>query len=299
MISSRSDCLNPVLVGGTGRSGSTITGRLLGQHPALALTKPEEVRFIANEHGMAHALAMKQGSWPRRMRAQSEAELALKRTKTIHFWRTKTTGLHTSISKEELDELGQKYLADFRRKPVDATQEFTYAVMAKVTESASGRRWVDGTPANARFTDLIEPIYAECQVIAIIRDGRDVAASFIEQKFGPNEIFESLQQWETRTFLMQNAVNKCKPGRILTIDMIDLVQYDRDNTLTRICDFLGINVDPGMKAWFDENVTAEGAHLGRWRSQFDAETTVRIDATYAQMVERLTAAGARVPLPSP
>ena len=52
------DLLRPVLVGGTGRSGSTIVGHLLDHHPALTLTRPMEVRFIAGTDGLADALAI-------------------------------------------------------------------------------------------------------------------------------------------------------------------------------------------------------------------------------------------------
>lgn len=47
----------PILVGGTGRSGSTIVGHLLDHHPALTLSRPMEVRFIAGNDGLADALA--------------------------------------------------------------------------------------------------------------------------------------------------------------------------------------------------------------------------------------------------
>lgn len=298
MNSAKGDCLNPVLIGGTGRSGSTILGRLLGQHQDLFLTNPEEVRFIANDHGLAEALAMKHAGWRRRIRAKAEAQLAVKRSKGLWYYRNAKTGLHTSISAEEIDALGERYLSRYGKEPTQATREFVYAVMAKVTASAGGRRWVDGTPANARITDLIELIYPECQVIAIIRDGRDVAASFVEQKFGPNEIFTSLHQWERRTLRMHQAEQACRPGRILTIDMLDLIERDRDCTLQRTCEFLEIPVDPGMKAWFEQNVNAADAHVGRWRTQFDAQTTRTIEQMYEQMVARLAAHGARIPIAS-
>jgi hypothetical protein len=291
------DCLNPILVGGTGRSGSTIMGRLLGQHPDLLLTNPEEVRFIANDHGLAEALAMKQGPWPRRMRAKGEAKLAVQRTKGLWYVRNKG-GLQTSMTLEEIDELAAPYFSDFGKTPVKATQNFVHAVMAKIVKDLDGRRWVDGTPANARITDFIEPIYPDCQVVAMIRDGRDVAASFVAQKFGPTEIFASLRQWETRTLRMRQAELACAPGRILTIDMLNLVDVDRDGTLQRICDFLNLPITPEFRAWFNENVRLEDANVGRWRTQFDAETVKKIDATYAEMVERVAAAGAQVPLPS-
>jgi len=51
-----SPLLNPVFVGGTGRSGSTIVGDLLDHHPEITLTRPMEVRFITGNNGIADAL---------------------------------------------------------------------------------------------------------------------------------------------------------------------------------------------------------------------------------------------------
>jgi hypothetical protein len=196
----------------------------------------------------------------------------------------------------EMVALGDRYLERFRSEPLEATREFVYAVMDKVAAPAEGRRWVDGTPANARVTDLIEPIYPDCQVVAIIRDGRDVAASFVEQTFGPNEILDSLREWHKRSLRMHQAVQNCRPGRILTIDMLDMVQNSREETMGRICEFLNISVDPGMMQWFAENVSVERAHVGRWRTQFDADTTAQIEALYATLVADLRNHGVQIPL---
>jgi hypothetical protein len=294
-VSATPDCLNPVLVGGTGRSGSTILGRLLGNHPDLFLTKPEEVRFIANEGGMATTLAIATSRWPKRRSTTREARLTVRRFGNIWFKRPGNSGLQNTITQEEMDELCARYLAGIRKDPLETTRQMTYDIMAKVTASAPGRRWVDGTPANARVTDLIEPIYPECQVIAIIRDGRDVAASFVEQTFGPSEIFEALDEWAKRSLRMHEAVQRCRSGRILTIDMLDMVKYRRQETLAEVCAFLNIPLDPGMVQWFEANVLEAKSHAGRWRDQFDADTTKRIDERYLKHVERLAAAGVRIP----
>ena len=297
-MSAAPHCLNPVLVGGTGRSGSTILGRLLGHHPDLFLTQPEEVRFIANEGGMATTLATATAPWPKRMLTRREAERAVR--KCTHAWykRPGGSGLQMTITREEMRAFGDRYLANIRKDPVAATQEMTYDIMARVAAKADGKRWVDGTPANARHTDLIEPIYPEAQVIAIIRDGRDVAASFVEQTFGPNEIFEALDMWAKRSLRMHTAVQKCRPNRILTIDMLNLVKHEREQSVQAICDFLGIPVDPGMMQWYDENVLEAKSNAGRWRAQFDEATTKRIDDRYARLVADLERQGVPIPLES-
>ncbi len=287
---------NPILIGGTGRSGSTILGRILARHPDLYLTDPEEVRFIANNPGMAVALGTRNAGWPRSMRAKTAARNAIKRSQGANFARPNNSGLQKWLTKDEMRELGDRYLERFGPAPLEATREFVQAVMDKVAAPAEGRRWVDGTPANARVTDLIEPIFPDCQVVAIIRDGRDVAASFVEQTFGPNEILDSLREWHKRSLRMHQAVNACRPGRILTIDMLDMVQNTREETLAEICGFLGISVDAGMMEWFAANVSVERAHVGRWRTQFDADTTAQIDALYSTLVADLRKHGVRIPL---
>lgn len=287
---------NPVLIGGTGRSGSTILGRILARHPDLYLTDPEEVRFLANNPGMATALGMKSAGFPRNLRAKSLAQKAIKRSQGAYFKRPNNSGLQKWLTIDEMRELGDHYLERFGKEPLEATREFTYAVMDKVAAPAEGRRWVDGTPANARVTDLIEPIYPDCQVVAIIRDGRDVAASFVEQTFGPNEILESLREWGRRSLRMHQAVQRCRPGRILTIDMLDMVQNAREESLQQVCEHLDIPVDPGMMQWFAENVSVERAHVGRWRTQFDDDTTQKIEDLYASIVADLRKQGVRIPL---
>jgi hypothetical protein len=41
----------PVFVGGTGRSGTTILARVLGQHANFSMV-PVEARFIVDRHGL-------------------------------------------------------------------------------------------------------------------------------------------------------------------------------------------------------------------------------------------------------
>lgn len=42
----------PVFVGGTGRSGTTVMGDLLGKHPDVRTSTPIEIKFLANRSGL-------------------------------------------------------------------------------------------------------------------------------------------------------------------------------------------------------------------------------------------------------
>ena len=269
-------------------------GHLLDHHPELALTRPMEVRFITGNDGVADALAAalrKPGS----AQAKQAAELAVDRIVNRWFERAPDVGLHTSLAKHDVMELCDTYLRDGKVDPLSAAQRLTQSIMAQVASAIGAERWVDTTPANARKADKVEPIYPHSVVLVVHRDGRDVAASFAHQAFGPDDVFEALGLWEQRMVRIHKAVQASAPSRVLEIDLIDLVVNDRRDTLARVCAAIDVPVDPQMVAWFDANVTAEAAHGGRWRRDFDAATCVRLDDEYDEVCSRLTAIGVRIP----
>jgi len=286
----------PILVGGTGRSGSTIVGHLLDHHPQLTLTRPMEVRFITGNDGLTDALTVglrKPGS----SKARAAAELAVDRIRNRWFRRAEHVGLHTSIGEDELAVLCGIYLDAFDAEPLEATRALVREVMSQVAANIGADRWVDTTPANARKADRVEPIYPESTVIIVHRDGRDVAASFTQQSFGPDDVFDALDQWEQRMLRIHRAVQSSRPDRIIEIDLVDLVDRDRSGSLARVCAAVGVEEDPAMVAWFQENVTASGAHHQRWRSDFEPDVCEQIDERYSTITERLREHGVRIPPP--
>ena len=288
------DADRPVLVGGTGRSGSTILGHLLDHHRELTLTRPMEVRFITGNDGLADALAVAQRK-PGSQQAQQAAELAVDRILNRWFERAPDVGLHTCMSRDDVTRMCKDYLQDGKADALAAARRLTRAIMARVAEAIGAGRWVDTTPANARKADKVEPIYPNSVVIVVNRDGRDVAASFAHQTFGPDDVFEALQLWEQRMVRIHKAVQGSDPSRILQIDLIDLVVKARSETLERICAAIDVPVDPQMVAWFEAHVTATAAHGGRWRRDFDPATCEHLDRAYDEACSRLAYLGVRIP----
>ncbi len=282
--------LQPVLIGGTGRSGSTIIGHLLDHHPDLTLTRPMEVRFITGNDGFVDALT--KANTPT---GQAAAELAVDRLLSRWFFRAENVGLHTSMDKEFVVDLTSKYLQVFPRDPQQATQDLVYSIMDKVATGCGAIRWVDTTPANARKADRVESVYPESKVVIVTRDGRDVAASFVHQDFGPNDVFAALDQWEQRMVKSHTATENSAPGRVLTFELVDLVRNRREATLKALREHIGVSESPEMLDWFNVNITAESSHTGRWRRDFDDRTVEAIDAHYSEICSRLASKGIPIP----
>ncbi len=282
---------HPVLVGGTGRSGSTIVGHLLDHHPELTLTRPMEVRFITGNDGFVDALAQAQKSG-----GQVAAELAVDRLLNRWFYRAENVGLHTSMDRDFLVGLTSEYLEEFSDQPQRATQHLVYSIMDKVASGCGAVRWVDTTPANARKADRVESVYPKSQVVIVTRDGRDVAASFVHQDFGPSDVFAALDQWEQRTVKAHKATERSAPGRVLTFELLDLVRNKRTETLNALLEHVGVSPSQEMTDWFNANMTAESSHAGRWRRDFDDRTIEAIDAYYSEICSRLASKGIPIPV---
>jgi len=293
MTDDSSPRMHPVLIGGTGRSGSTIVGDMLDHHPELTLTRPMEVRFITGHEGFAEALHVHLADGRRKGRKASKT--AVDRLANRWYKRTDTVGLHQSVTSEQLAMWSQQYLDSVDADPLTATRQLVHRIMDAIADRLGATRWVDTTPANARLADYVEPIYPESKVIVVTRDGRDVAASFVSQSFGPDDVFEALTLWEARMLRSYQAIAASRPDRILVLPLLDLVVADRSGSITTLCDFLGVPVAPEMVAWFDQNVSPEQMHPGRWRSQFTPEITARVDEQYSAACTRLIGHGIPVP----
>ena len=95
-----------------------------------------------------------------------------------------------------------------------------------------------------------------------------------------------------------NATLACAPDVVLTIELQDLVQLDRVGTVERILEHCDLEASPEMMQWFDQTITIEGAHSGRWRRDFSESAGAALDELYAQACARLRALGVRVPISS-
>lgn len=279
----------PIFVGGTGRSGTTIAGRLLGHHRDVGSTNPRELRFVASAGGVADAYA-----------GVVTPEQVVANLWDHWYIRTKpsgaTSGLFRRFDRSAMEQVCAVYLAEFPTDPYVASRRFVETVVSSHVRRDPDGRWVDTTPANARAADRVLALFPEGVVVHMMRDGRDVAASFVSKPFGPTDVFEALDAWRDRMVEAHRAEQAAPPGKVIRIDLHELAVTDRDATLTRLLEGLGLRDDRRMREWFDAKVLPQQAHIGRWRRDYDDTTAARIDARYEEILAELDAAG--VPRPA-
>lgn len=110
-------------------------------------------------------------------------------------------------------------------------------------------RWADKTPLYALHLDFIDALFPDCQIVHVIRDGRDVVASH-RDRWGYLAAVKAVDKWP-------KYVKKARAfGRSMPSDRYTEVRYehlvaDTEPTLRKLLEFLGEPWDPAVLAHED------------------------------------------------
>lgn len=184
-----------------------------------------------------------------------------------------------------------------------------------------GRRLAEKTPWNAFLLPFLARTFPGLQVIHIIRDGRDVAASHMRRPwlradsaitgkrepggylYGPwaqwwvpatertafetgPDVLRMSMAWRLFTEAALRDGPSLGPGRYLELRYEALVR-DPDAEGPRVLDFLGIARADSRAAFLAAVRKADPGSVGAWRSAFDEASMTRLLADSAPLLERL------------
>lgn len=131
-------------------------------------------------------------------------------------------------------------------------KEYWHRKVAELFDSfqsdyARGRgkvRWAEKTPNYALHLDYINELFPTCQVIHIIRDGRDVVASHLD-RWGYLSAVKATRKWPLYIDRTRRAGARLPAHRYQEIRYEDLVD-DTEAIMRKLLDFLGEPWDEGV-----------------------------------------------------
>jgi len=274
----------PIFVGGTGRSGTTILGRLLGrQHNYTVI--PVEARFHCSPDGLPGVLLgeVTPEDFARRVLAQ---------------WYHPPGGtekLAAFVTREQLQEALDRFIAPASEDPVAAGRSLMQELFGGYARSEGRRGWVEMTPINAMHgAPHLARMFPELRFVNVIRDGRDVASSLLAVGWA-QDAREALDWWEQRMLRGQRQLALLPADSLLTVRFERLLVEDRSGGLQELLDFMGWQEDAPMCRFFARRMTAEEAHVGRWETHFSGAERDFVATEYEAIQARLRAAGVRTP----
>jgi hypothetical protein len=290
----------PILIGGTGRSGTTLLVRTLDRHPRIHALR-WETQFIVAPPGLVHVVESgggedALGEFVRRIKGRW-----YKRTLNPGKSNEYEAGLVSDVTWDELERALAYFLeklpeCDTRAKRCRLAGRFVNRVFGGMMRRSGAARWCEKTPRNLLLMDQLLDLFPRMKLISVLRDGRDVVASMLERGFWPiaaGHEFPELSAYHGRlTFeratkywvdvleIARRIRPKLPEGTYLQIRLEDLV-HNSEETLRTICRFIGEDLDPRM---LDQD--SSRAHVGRWRESFSPDQVRKFWSIAGPTMER-------------
>jgi hypothetical protein len=263
----------PLIVLGVGRSGTTLLRVILDRSPGIAI--PEESRFIP-------PLA-------RRHRDQVEPGPFLddlRRLPVLAKWK-----------------LSPSDVAPLLRAGM-SVGEAVGAVFSAYARNQGKPRWGDKTPMYMRHLTLLERLFPDAVYVHLIRDGRDVALSFLSLPEGvatrtfarPRTPTGVACMWRTEILAARELGQRAGPSRYLEARYEGLVA-DASGVVRSICDFAELPFEPAMLEYADAVDVSTRPHHRRllepprkardWRSELAPDDVRAFEAVASDLLSEL------------
>lgn len=292
-----------VFSGGTGRSGTTIIGKLLGRHSAIRASKPLEIKFLAANGGLVDLTygrrdfieMKKRKSLAYRLLSHSKTysriELERKfRERLLNDWWERETvegkgpGLVSGIPVEIRDTALEEFIKTRKRNPEAAAKKFFEVMISAQINNEGEPTWIDTSPPNIFNADRIATLLPGAKFIHLKRDGRNTIASVLKEHWGPKDPLQAIHWWKNRIISSHRALGKVPQASFIEVQLEELAHFDRESQYGRLLDFLGVEDEPKIRKYFDSEVDGERVTAQRWRDEI---TEPKFEAKFRKVYKEL------------
>ncbi|MPZ18419.1 MAG: hypothetical protein GEV06_10970 [Luteitalea sp.] len=225
----------PIFIIGLNRSGTTLLRLMLDAHSRIAI--PNESHFFIRYYERRAALG--DLGEPERRLALVQEILA---ERYVQLWDRKLTPSDIDLDRcTSLEEtIRQLYLAYARTFGKDL--------------------WGDKTPEYATEAHILNRLFPDARFIHLIRDGRDVALSIIQQKWGPNDFVTAVRSWAEDVTWTRKMLGMLPADRCVELRFEDLVAQP-EAELRRLTDFIGVEFEEKMLQYSEGAETKVGGNI--------------------------------------
>ena len=293
----------PLFVGGSGRSGTTIAINLLNHHSQIHASLPREIKYLTSRSGLidlvyGRPIGLEEGATGVRNNLFARLLPIIGKNKLHYFQKNlhgswwneigkkgKARGLIQAIDEETLISAEKSFLANFRKEPEVAARELFRALSAAQLKKSDIRYFADSTPVNIMQANYLNKLFPDALFINMVRDGRDVALSVANEKWGPSDPFKALGWWANRVLTAHQSLELIPIDQQITLRLEDLVYRNRDLSYDNLLKFLALESEVPLADFFENELTIEKLNEGLWKQK--VTNPDKFDKKYSEVLERL------------
>ena len=230
----------PFFIVGSGRSGTTLLRLILASHSRLSI--PPETWFLNDLVDLVQV----DGPLP-----PADVERVIQ---TITHYPRRWADLNLDA---------EEFRADVARMNEPRLRDIVEWVYLKVMVRDGKVRWGDKTPGYIAIVPQLAKLFPGAKFIELVRDGRDAAKSYEALKFSGQWLHQNAQEWLDAMACSEKWAKSPLSAQILRVHYEQMV-LDTENTVRRICAFLGEDFEPAMLQWpkkLDNFIPARGARM--------------------------------------
>lgn len=285
--------VQPTFLFGMERSGTTLLSMMVGAHPEIAVP-------LATA-GMWIDFGQRLDAYNRLQREEDVARLVddVLAHERIKLW-------DAALDRDRI--LAAAALGNYGA--------LLSSVHAEYARAKGKPYWANIDIGTLDSMDLVNQWLPTARFVQIVRDGRDVALSHQTMPYGSGNIADCAHAWVARVGVNAKMGRILGPARYHALRFEDLI-VDSENTLMKLCRFLGVRFDSSMLAyptmvdekipenrrWLWPSITEppQASRVGLWRHSmtetqrivFEDIASTMLDAwgyeTYAQQPKRMRA----------
>ena len=293
----------PLFVGGSGRSGTTIAINLLNCHSQIHASLPREIKYLTSRSGLidlvySRPIGLEEGATGVRNNLFARLLPIIGKSKLHYFQKNlhgawwsevgkkgKARGLIQAIDEQTLVSAEKNFLANFRSQPEVAARELFYVLSSKQLKSPEIKYFADSTPVNIMQANFISRLFPEALFINMVRDGRDVALSVANEKWGPNDPFKALGWWANRVLTAHKSLELIPKDQQITLRLEDLVYRNRDLSYDNLLKFLALESEVPLADFFESELIKDKLNEGLWKQKVGDPR--KFEKRYLEILERL------------
>ncbi len=319
--------MNITLIGGTGRSGTNITKKILSKHSQIA-TLPFEHRFTIDPGGVVDFYNSWLYNWTpfyadKKLKDFQTFLLSLANESLAKKW------INAIIKK--IDKKGKKITPisysgwelekwfpgykDSVLKLIDKLKDFEYSgawpgsnqlslnnrvwfgayqkkhqlatilggflreLINSLLLSMHKQAFVEDNTWNILHGQELHEMLPEAKFIYVVRDPRDVIASFVKQRWCPDNVNQAIIWYQSIMNKTLASKNNLEAQCLLELKLEDLVK-EKEAVIKQVCGFIEIPFEKELL-----QVDLSKSHSGRWEQQFSKEDQVLINQELAYFLE--------------